>query len=138
MTLIASASSAPGRLRQEVLVDGRFRLVTDEPGHAGGTDEGPSPHELLVAALASCTATTVAAYTGMKQWDVGAIRVDVEYEPKAEPRAFRVRIELERALDAEQRARLEKVAEGCAVRRSLEAGFDIRECVIADGVGGCD
>ena len=137
MTLIASASSAPGQLRQDLLVDGRFRLVTDEPERAGGTDEGPSPHELLVAALASCTATTVAAYTGMKQWDVGAIRVDVEYEQKAEPRAFRVRIELEKPIDDERRMRLEKVAAGCAVRRSLETGFDIRECVVAAGVGDC-
>ena len=137
MTLIASARSTPGLLKQDVLIDGRFRLVTDEPEHLGGTDEGPSPHELLVAALASCTATTVAAYVRTKEWDVGGIRVDAEYESKAEPRSFRLRINLEKSIDDAQRARIEKVAEGCAVRRALLTGFDIRECLIADGVGDC-
>ncbi len=137
MTLIASARSTPGLLKQDVLIDGRFHLVTDEPEHLGGTDEGPSPHELLVAALASCTATTVAAYVRTKEWDVGGIRVDAEYESKAEPRSFRLRINLEKSIDDAQRARIEKVAEGCAVRRALLTGFDIRECLIADGVGDC-
>ena len=68
MTLIASARSTPGLLKQDVLVDGRFHLVTDEPERLGGTDTGPSPHELLVAALASCTATAVAAYVRTKEW----------------------------------------------------------------------
>ncbi len=137
MTLIASARSTPGLLKQDVLVDGRFRLVTDEPEHLGGTDEGPSPHELLVAALAACTATAVSAYVRTKEWDVGGIRVDAEYDSKAEPRAFRLAINLERPIDDAQRARLEKVAESCAVRRALLAGFEIRECVVADGVGDC-
>lgn len=137
MTLIASARSTPGLLKQDVLVDGRFHLVTDEPERLGGTDEGPSPHELLVAALAACTATTVAAYVRTKEWDVGGIRVDAEYEQKEEPRSFRLRINLEKPIDDAQRARLEKVAEGCAVRRALLTGFDIRECLIADGVGDC-
>jgi putative redox protein len=137
MTLIASARSTAGLLKQDVTVDGRFHLVTDEPEHLGGTDEGPSPHELLVAALAACTATAVSAYVRTKEWDVGGIRVDAEYDSKAEPRAFRLRINLERAIDDAQRQRLEKVAESCAVRRALLTGFTIDECIVADGVGDC-
>ena len=137
MTLIASARSTPGLLKQDVTVDGRFHLTTDEPEHLGGTDEGPSPHELLVAALAACTATAVAAYVRTKEWDVGGIRVDAEYDSKAEPRSFRLRINLERAIDDAQRQRLEKVAESCAVRRALLTGFTIDECLVADGVGDC-
>ena len=137
MTLIASARSTPGLLKQDVLVDGRFHVITDEPEHLGGTDEGPSPHELLVAALAACTATAVSAYVRTKEWDVGGIRVDVEYEQKAEPRAFRLKIHLEKPITDEQRDRLDKVAESCAVRRALLTGFDIRECIVADNVGDC-
>lgn len=137
MTLTASARSTPGLLRQDVLVDGRFRLITDEPEHLGGTDAGPTPHELLVAALAACTATALSAYVRNREWDVGAIRVDAEYDSKAEPRSFRLRIDVEQPIDDDQRARLEKVAESCAVRRSLLTGFAIAECIVAGGAGDC-
>ena len=47
MTLIASAHSTGDTLRQDVLIDGRHSLTTDEPPRLGGTDRGPAPHELL-------------------------------------------------------------------------------------------
>ena len=40
MSLTASARSSGDTLRQEILIDGRHRLITDEPEHLGGTDEG--------------------------------------------------------------------------------------------------
>ena len=46
----------------EVDVNDRHILVTDEPVSLGGSDLGPAPHELLPAALASCIATTIAMY----------------------------------------------------------------------------
>ena len=35
---------------QEIVI-GRHRLAADEPEAAGGTDTGPSPYDLLLAAL---------------------------------------------------------------------------------------
>ena len=55
MSLTATARSTPGKLRQEIAIDGRHRLITDEPEHLGGEDGGPAPHELFPAALAACT-----------------------------------------------------------------------------------
>jgi putative redox protein len=49
MTTIVVRGGAAG-FTQEVLA-GRHRLVSDEPTEAGGADAGPSPYDLLLAAL---------------------------------------------------------------------------------------
>lgn len=41
--------SGPG-LRQEIEI-GPHRLLADEPAELGGTDAGPSPYRLILAAL---------------------------------------------------------------------------------------
>lgn len=127
MSLVASARSAGDSLRQDILVDGRHRLVTDEPTRLGGTDEGPAPHELLPAALASCVATTVRMYARTKGWQLGELSVDVVYDHTATPRHFDVTVNLPDGLSPEQTARLMRVAEACPVRRAIEAGMTFDE-----------
>src|SRR5690349_9404250 len=117
MGLTATARSIPGTLRQEVVIDGRHRLVTDEPERVGGEGSGPAPHELLPASLAACISTTIAMYARTKGWDLGDVRVAVDYDSSSTPRRFDVRIELGRAVTDEQRLRLEQVSRSCPVRR---------------------
>ncbi len=48
---------------------GKFKLTIDEPANMGGTDEGPSPIQVLLMALAGClnmTGHTVAKEHGLK------------------------------------------------------------------------
>lgn len=127
MPLTATARSATDTLRQEVLIDGRHRLVTDEPEHLGGTDEGPAPHELLPAALAACIATTIRVYARTKGWELGEIAVEVVYDHQSTPRRFDVDIHLPDGLTDDQRKRIMRVAEACPVRRSIEAGMAFDE-----------
>lgn len=127
MTLIASARSVPGTFRQDVLIDGRHHLTTDEPEHLGGEGRGPAPHELLPAALAACISATLGAYGRTKEWDLGDITVDVEYDNKSVPRHFDISIGTTGDVDAGQLARLEKVAAACPLRRALETGFAFDE-----------
>ncbi len=48
-------------LRSEATIR-QFRLAIDEPPALGGTDTGPNPVELVLAALASCQEITYRAY----------------------------------------------------------------------------
>ena len=129
MSLTATARSVPGTLRQEILVDGRHRLVTDEPVSLGGDGSGPAPHELFPAALAACISTTLLMYARTKSWNLDEVTVDVEYDAKASPPRFEVEIRLGGDLDAGQLERLERVAASCPVRRSLESAAEVREFV---------
>lgn len=127
MSLIATARSVPGTLRQDVLIDGHHRLTTDEPEHLGGDDTGPAPHELFPAALAACVSTTLVMYARMKGWELGEVTVDVDYDHRATPRKMEVHTAVTGDLDPLQRARLEKVAAACPLRRSLDTGIEFVE-----------
>ncbi len=43
-------------------VAGSFQIISDVKGDLGGKDLGPNPHELLEAALVSCTVMTMQMY----------------------------------------------------------------------------
>ena len=131
MPLIASASSAAGSLRQEVLVDGRFGLVTDEPEALGGTDEGPTPHELLVGAMAACVATTIQVFAGRHGWALGDLRVEVSYDQSTTPRGVDVQIHTSEPLDEKVQARVLAAAKACKVRKAIEAGMVFHEALAA-------
>jgi putative redox protein len=127
MSLFATARSIPGTLRQEIVIDGQHRLITDEPERLGGDGSAPSPHELLPAALAACISTTLVMYARTKDWDLGDVTVAVDYDHQATPRRFRIAVELTGDLSAEQLTRLERVASSCPVRRAIEAGIEFEE-----------
>lgn len=132
--MTATATRAGDGLRHVVDVNGRHTIETDEPLGLGGTDRGPAPHELLPATLASCVATMVAMYAQRHDWDLEGMRVDVTYDPEAQPRSLEVDLHLPGALSPEQRQRLERVARNCPVRRALEAGFRFEERTVHDEV----
>ena len=131
VSLTATARTVPGTLRQDVLIDGRHRLVTDEPERLGGDASGPAPHELLPAAVASCVATSLGMYARTKGWRLGEVSVAVDYDNASTPRRCRVAITLGGGLTEDQVRRLEKVARSCPVRRSLEGGVEFVESIAA-------
>jgi putative redox protein len=131
MSLTATARSIPGTLRQEVVIDGKHRLITDQPEEHGGEGSGPSPHELFPAALAACVTVTLVQYGRTKGWELGDVRVSVDYDHHSKPRKVETVIELGGELTDEQLERLRKVARACPLRRSVEAGFEFEERVEA-------
>ena len=129
MSLAATARSIPGTLRQEVVIDGTHRLVTDQPDRYGGEGSQPSPHELFPAALAACVTVTLVQYGRTKGWELGRVSVDVDYDHRAVPRRFELQIRVGGDLSDAQLARLEKVARSCPLRRSIEAGIEFEETI---------
>jgi putative redox protein len=127
MSLTATARSVPGTLRQEIVVDGRHRLVTDEPVSIGGDGSGPAPHELFPAALAACVSTTLVMYARTKGWELDQVVVDVDFDHRSTPRRFEIEIRVAGDLSQSQLERLEKVAAACPLRRSVEAGIEFVE-----------
>ncbi|HEY6672472.1 MAG TPA: OsmC family protein [Solirubrobacterales bacterium] len=103
------------------------RLIVDEPETGGGTDQGPSPTELLAASLASCTAITIEMYANRKEWGLGAVEVAVDYTEATtdQPATFDLRITLGAQLSDEHRDRLLTIAGKCPVHRALKA-TDVR------------
>ena len=130
MGMTATARRSGDTLRHEVDVNGRHVIVTDEPERLGGTDEGPAPHELLAAMIASCIATVISIYARNRRWDIGEIAVAVSYDSDSVPRRLAVDVFLPDDLTADQQRRLERVAETCPARRSLEAGFTFEERIV--------
>jgi putative redox protein len=131
--LSASARSLGGSLRHEISVgQGRHVLLTDEPARLGGTDTAPAPHELLPAALAGCISTTMLMYALNRGWDIGDVRVDVEYFHRSAPRRFEIVVHLDPSIPPARVARLTKVAESCPVRRAIEGGIEFDERIVQD------
>ena len=121
-----------GKFAQDVHA-GRHTLRADEPQSLGGTDSGPSPYDLLLAALGACTAMTVRLYADHKRLPLERVTVDLKHEKvhasdcaECETRDAKIdRIDrvltLEGDLDDEQRAKLLEIANKCPVHRTLQA-----------------
>lgn len=97
------------------------RLVVDEPVEQGGEDKGPTPQELLAASLAACTAITLEMYARRKDWDVGDVEVQCDYEQsdKDKPTLFKLALRVPSGLTPEQVERLESIAIKCPVHQTL-------------------
>lgn len=59
---------------------GAHTLIADEPKEAGGTDEGLSPYDLLLAALGACTAMTLKMYVERKKLPITDVEVSLTFD----------------------------------------------------------
>jgi putative redox protein len=132
--------SSESGLAQEI-VAGKHRFLADEPAPIG-TDTGPSPYDLLLAAVGSCTSMTLRMYAQRKGWDLKRVTVRLAHSRiHAEDcvgcetkQGFLVQIdreiEVSGSLDEEQKRRLLEIAERCPLHRTLKSEINIRTSLI--------
>ena len=130
--------------RTEIEASGHA-LIADEPIAAGGTDDGATPYDLVLAALGACTAMTLRMYADRKKWPLEAVVVALHHsrshaadEQHCEDRPARLdqierTLEISGPLTHEQRIKLAEIAERCPVHRTLDAGVRITTRLSAAG-----
>jgi len=117
---------------------GSHLLQGDEPVSAGGSDVGPNPYELLLAALGSCTSMTVRMYADRRQWPLEGVHIELSYARVHAEDCTACDLELKLVdgiemelslfgkLSESQRQRLREIANKCPVHRTLESPIPIR------------
>lgn len=134
---VVVAETGQGTFLNHVVV-GDHRFLADEPVDVGGFDAGPSPYDLLGAALGACTSMTLRLYADRKQLALDRVTVEVTHAKThatdcdacvegAGPLIdqFERRIVVEGDLDDDQRAALVRIADKCPVHRTLGANSRI-------------
>jgi putative redox protein len=115
---------AGGKLQQDIEVSGH-RIHSDEEVAKGGEDTGATPHELLLAALGSCTAMTLKVYAERKGWPLEDVKVTLNAANSEGGYIITRRVAISGQLDAEQRQRLLEIADKCPVHRTLTGEITI-------------
>jgi len=107
------------------------KLIADEPAAAGGADQGPTPYDLLSAALGACTAMTMHFLAKRDNIPLEGVEISITNDrayakdcadctsQSGYIHRFDVQIRLRGNLTPEQRKKLLDAANRCPVRKTL-------------------
>jgi uncharacterized OsmC-like protein/alpha/beta superfamily hydrolase len=134
--VVTVAENGIGKFGQDITV-GRHLPHADEPPDVGGGNTGPTPYQLLSAALGACTTMTLRLYADRKNLPLKRVSVDVSHDKihaadcescetaDGKVDSFRRVLTLDGDIDAETRRRLVEIADKCPVHRTLHSEVEV-------------
>jgi len=119
-----------GELRCEATHHGSGAvLITDAPIDNAGKGEEFSPTDLLATSVATCMLTIMGITAKSRNWSIEGSTAEVDkLMTQSGPRKvekLRVQLKLPQKLSNEQRSLLQRVAEQCPVKRSLDPSIQL-------------
>jgi uncharacterized OsmC-like protein/alpha/beta superfamily hydrolase len=117
---------------------GNHVFYADEPVAVNGADTGPTPYDLLSAALAACTSMTLRMYASLKKISLRSVTVAVRHgrihaddcrdcdSTTGNIGEFHRVITLDGDLSDEQQQRMLEIADRCPVHKTLIGEIKIR------------
>ena len=134
---VVTATTYASGFRTDVVAGGHA-MVADEPASVGGGNEGPSPYDLLSAALATCTSMTLKMYARHKKLELRSVTVRVQHGREhardcvgCERRhgmidVFDRELTIDGDLTHQQRQRMLEIADRCPVHKTLHNEIRVR------------
>ncbi|MCG4453435.1 OsmC family protein [Pseudomonas sp. MMS21-TM103] len=133
--------SAQGQMNAGMSIEvqcGEHRLVMDQPQHAGGQGLGPTPLDVVMAAVAGCFGTLGRYIAHQQKIELRGMRFEIEadYDPDGllgrrddvRPgfQALRVKVEIDADLSREEKqAFLEEIERRCPLADNLLNGTQL-------------
>lgn len=105
----------------EIAVRGH-RFTVDQPEAMGGEDTAPTPTELFVASLASCSAFYARRYLSRHDLPIEGLRVETSYEMGTRPSrvtSFDVKVHLPAGVPEDRHKALLAMIDHCTVHSTL-------------------
>jgi putative redox protein len=127
-----------GSFRSEIEA-GPHHLIADEPASAGGTEQGPTPYDLIAAGLGACTSMTLHFYAKRENIPLTGVEVTIANDRMHAKdcaecvtttgyiHRFDVKLKLSGDLTPEQREKLLGIARRCPVYKTLTSEIRIEE-----------
>jgi putative redox protein len=123
--------------RTELVMANDHVAVADQPTYQGGTDEGPTPVDLMLASLCACKVSTMRTYADRKEWPLTEAIVSARMRrvpaSQLEEGAgsnlvdlIECEISISGDLDENQRERILAASKGCTVQRVLANPAHVR------------
>jgi len=134
---VVVAETGSGKFANYVVTGSGHVLNADEPASVGGNDSGPSPYDLLLAALGACKSMTMRMYAQRKGFDLKRVEVRLAHDKihavdganckTKSSRIDRIKTEISISgdLSEEERKKIFEIAERCPVHRTITSDIII-------------